>query len=132
MADYLPLNLVEAEAEHYGVKVGRLGEDLDMGTFAFTHDRRRAIAAALALYRFEGERVWSVSVGTPHWWRVVDNCGCGEACTCEPDEDGETYHERCEHSGLPPCQPERHSWMGLPCKADDLGALPVLVLEVSI
>jgi hypothetical protein len=112
----------------YGVKVSTLGEDGDMGEVAFTHDRRRAIAATAALYRKEyGVRAKNVQIlGGPQWWRIVDNCGCG-TCTCLLDGDPD---HGCTYFGLPPCLPDALAWLGIACADDAPGALPAIQLEV--
>lgn len=127
---FLPLEEVDAYTFH-GVKVTTLGEDGDMGEVAFTHDRRRAIAATVALHRREYRaRVDEVFAGNPQWWRIVANCGCGPTCKCPLDSEGDPEH-RCKHFGLPPCLPEGLTWIGLVCAEDDPGALPVIELEVA-
>lgn len=128
---YLTPDRVQAY-EHYGVKVTSLGEDGDMGEVAFTHDRRRAIAAVCAMYRKDvGERVREVFVGKTHWWRIVNRCGCGEQCPCPADADGYVEHN-CQHHGLPPCRDDGAFWMGLVCNEEDPGALPVTTMEVGV
>lgn len=134
MTDFLTLDEVEVETTIYGVKVSRMGENLDEGAVAFTHDRRRAIAAVLALFRSEGDRVQKLTVVEPKWWRVVDNCGCGDTCACEKDEDGDTNHDECvgTHYGLPPCHEQIYTFIGLESPADSEGAIPVIKMEVSL
>jgi hypothetical protein len=129
---FLTLDQVDAVTFH-GIKVATLGEDGDMGEIAFTHDRRRAVAATAALYRRDyGVRAKDVQVvGQPQWWRFVDNCGCGPACACPLDADGDPEHG-CTHFGLPPCLNNALVWIGLPCTADAPGALPVIQLEVTL
>jgi hypothetical protein len=131
MPDHLSLDQLDI-SEYHGVKITQLGEDGD-GEAAFTHDRRRAVAACLAMYRSgAGERVRAISVAEPIWWRVVGNCGCGDACTCPRDEDGYTEHNACQRLGLPPCHTEQFTWMGLVCGKGDLGALPVTRMEAEL
>lgn len=127
--DYLSLDQVEAYTFH-GVKVCTLGEDGDMGEIAFTHDRRRAIAAAAALYRTEyGVRATAIHVvNGPQWWRFIDHCGCGNECACPQEGDPEHL---CTFFGLPPCVRDGLAWIGFPCAADAPGALAVIQLDVT-
>lgn len=71
-----------------------------------------------------------VTTGTG-WWVVVGNCGCGNTCPHEPDEDGNRWHEDCKHYGLPPCVKEQFGWIGLRSTADAPGAVPAITFEVS-
>lgn len=126
----ITLDQVDAYTFH-GVKVTTLGEDGDGGEVAFTHDIRRAIAATVALYRREYRaRIDTVLVVRQQWWRIVDRCGCGPACACPVDSDGDPAHS-CQHYGLPPCLPEAFTWVGLTSTADAPDALPVTILEVA-
>lgn len=131
-SDYLTLDRLDDEAEYYGVKIAVLGEDCDMGEVVFSHDTRRAIAAARRYYREHYlEKAFAIHVSKPQWWRLATKCGCGDTCPCPADEDGFVEHE-CARFGLPPCKDEEFSWMGEVCEADDPNAIAVLVLEVSV
>lgn len=127
-----PLDAIEASSEHYGVKVAAIDEDSDQWV-AFTHDHRRAFAA---LHRYIRDDLKSGPVrditvtGKPRWWQVFGDCGCGDTCPHEPDEEGDREHD-CVRYGLPPCIEERLTWMGCYCDESAEGALPVLVLEAS-
>lgn len=130
----VPLTLERIDLDEYhGVKVGTLGEDHDEGIVAFTHDRWRALAAASGLLRSDLGRRHGVDIlgAKAVWWRVVDNCGCGEQCPHEPDDAGDREHGDCATYGLPPCTEEVFSWMGLTCDEGTPGALPVTVIEVE-
>lgn len=130
----VPLTLDRIDLdEHHGVKVGTLGEDHDEGIVAFTHDRRRALAAANRLLRSEFGKRHGIDViaAQATWWRVVDNCGCGPECPHEPDAAGDREHDNCVTYGLPPCTEDTFSWMGLTCDEGTLGALSVTVIEVE-
>jgi hypothetical protein len=130
----VPLTLDQIDLdEHHGVKAGSLGADHDMGIAVFTHDRRRALAAANSLLRSEwGHHTIGVTASKAVWWLVVDNCGCGPVCPHEPDEAGDREHHNCATYGLPPCIEEVFSWMGLTCDEGTPGALPVTVIEVDL
>lgn len=116
--------------EHYGVKLAALGEEGDMGWVAFTHDRRRAIAALNRHVRedLREGRVYKITTDAPEWWLLFENCGCGEKCQHAPDGDGWIDHT-CDHEGLPPCDTERFAWACERGAADAPGALPVITME---
>lgn len=104
-----------SDAEYYGVEIAVL----ESGDFAvFTHDWRRAVAAV----RREYGPARRVTFGKPEWWLVVDNCGCGDECRCEVDEDGDVVDPECDLPGLPPCE-EEFVWRGVRCAEGAPGAL---------
>jgi hypothetical protein len=127
----LPLDKVSDHAEHFGVKVAALGEDGDMGWVAFTHDRRRAIAALHRYIRVDLDSgpVREITTEEPRWWVVVDNCGHGDTCPHTPDEHDSVWHEDCTHFGLPPCQPDELGWIGTRCDGGTPGAVPVIEMQ---
>jgi hypothetical protein len=103
-----------------------------MGIAAFTHDERRAIAAVRRYVReICKARMKDVVSYKPEWWQVIDNCGCGEKCLHEKDDEGYVFHEDCKHFGLPPCLEESLGWLGLKCEPTAPNAIPVLMLEAS-
>lgn len=135
----LPLSELDVSGEYFGVKVATMGEDAEE-IAAFTHDRRRALAA---VHRFIRE-AWLTKPlrldlrevradGDPmraeQWWIGLDNCGCGDTCPHEPDEEG--YRDcSCKSYGLPPCVEEEMSWMGRLVPEGTPGAFPALQFEV--
>lgn len=116
----LTLDQVQNEvASLYGVLVSFLGDDCDR-VLAFTHDRRRAIAAARRHIHTEwSEKVTSLDTHGSKWVQVFNTCGC-------PDD--QNPGESCEHYGLPPCSSE-FAWTAEPCTPTDLNALPVIEFE---
>lgn len=130
-APTLPLDQVSITCEFYGVKLAELGEDSDAGIAAFTHDKRRALAAINRYVRetCKAKAEW-IDAGPPEWWQIIENCGCGEKCPHVVDEDGDIEHD-CPHYGLPPCTEEALGWIGLKCPAAALGAVPVIECEAS-
>lgn len=128
----LPLEKVYAD-EFYGVKVAELGEDGGAGFVAFTHDKRRALAALHRHARHHGiGRVETIELGEPIWWLVVDNCGCGDACSHLPEDPDDTPDCDCATYGLPPCRPQTYTWVGNDCPEGTPGALPVTRAEVIL
>lgn len=116
----------------YGVYVAGIGEDFpgeDGRWVAFTHDRRRAIAAVSAEVRAEsGDRLEKIAATKVTWWRIRANCGCGEKCahpdgSCWEDEDG-----LCEPT-LPPCG-DSYGWIGEDAEDGAELAFPVIVFDV--
>lgn len=120
----LPLDQIMCTVEHYGVKVAELGADGDEGFCAFTHDRRRAVAAVYRYLREVCDRPGKLTVSGPEWRLFVTTCGCGETCP-----HGDDDHE-CERWGLAPCRDD-FAWIGQRCDEGTPGALPVIELEVS-
>lgn len=127
----IPLDKIGCHVEHYGVKIAALGEDSDMGWVAFTHNRRRAIAALHRYIRVDLDSgpVREITTEQPRWWVVVDNCGHGETCPHEADADGSTWHEDCKHHGLPPCQTDELGWIGEYCDEGTPGAVPATTMQ---
>lgn len=112
----------------YGVRVTGLGEDADRWV-AFTHDLRRAIAAVSAEFRFDwGDRAGKVEVEQAGWWRLRDNCGCGDVCRHDKDEADCLDDDDCEWS-LPPCG-DMYGWMGETVEPGAEHAFPVIVFKV--
>lgn len=126
----LPIDKIHIADEYYGVKVAELGEDHDEGIVAFTHDKRRAIAAVNRYCREQHKSRAETIDLTPLWWQVYDNCGCGDTCAHAPDGDGDVEHT-CERLGLLPCVDETFTWIGEKCGPNAPGAIGVLEGEVS-
>lgn len=112
----------------YGVRVACLGEDGDTWA-AFTHDVRRAVAAVNAGHRWDtGDRA-RVTLDRAGWWRLRDNCGCGESC---PHPDGECWEDEdglCDPM-LPPCG-DVYGWRGEDVESGAEHAFPVIVFKVE-
>ena len=124
---------INPSAEHYVVKIACLGEDGDEGFVAFTHDRRRAVAALHRYIRVDLKDgpVKKITSGKTGWWLVFDNCGCGDTCPHPEDEDGEIECNDCEHYGLPPCIEDRLPWLGETQAEAVEGSVPVMEFEVD-
>jgi hypothetical protein len=136
----IPLDKLDGCSEFYGVKVAAVGEDGEE-IAAFTHDRRRAVAAANRYVR----EVWlmklrSIDVRTmrvdggsmkpEQWWIAIDSCGCGDTCPHPKDEDGWSDCN-CKTYGLPPCLEEEMTWIGRLVPEGTPAAFPVLLFEVT-
>jgi hypothetical protein len=116
----LELDAVDTQGTYYGVRIAMLGEDGDR-CLAFTHARRRAIAATRRHIREEySERASDIGPANPSWVQIFDKCGCAP--------DVENPGDDCDHWGLPPCQ-DVYGWASARCKPSDLNALAVIELE---
>jgi hypothetical protein len=102
----VPLEKIDVPDEYYGVKVVEVGEDHDEGIVAFTHDRRRAIAAINRYVREQYQSRAEMIDLTPLWWQVYP--------TCPRTNDAEVS-----------------AWVGEKCGPDAPGAIPVLEGEVG-
>lgn len=121
----LTLDQIAGCERYYCVYVASLGEDGE-SVVAFTHDQRRAVAAARRLVReTHGERVTALAPSKLRWTQVFDHCGC---LPHEPDP--EHGHDGCDciHYGVPPCG-DTYGWMSVHCAADAPGALPCITFD---
>lgn len=117
-------------AQHHGVYVSELGEDMDE-IAVFTHDRRRALAAASAHLRYVAghHHGYRLVVGKPRWCATENNCGCGD--TCPSMAQGLDFCDcDCDIKGLGPCGDE-WLWCLVDVPESSPAAIPTLVLEVQ-
>lgn len=121
----LPAGKVPTEQTYYGVRMSTFGVDGE-GLIAYTHDSRRAVAAANRFIRaVHGERATMIADGKPKYVQIFDTCGCAPH---EPDPV--EHHDQCdcEHDGLPPCRDE-YGWMSHTCEPNAENAIAVIELE---
>jgi hypothetical protein len=117
------LDKVDGHSTYYGVTVADIGEDSNT-IYAFTHDVRRAIAAARRHIRVEhGETATEIEPHEPRYAQVFNHCGC------QPHDDHEGSNCECERYGLPPCSPDTFDWLCERCNPDAANAIPVIELD---
>ncbi|WP_134667878.1 hypothetical protein [Amycolatopsis sp. CFH S0078] len=119
----VPLDQIAVSGTYYGVKVADTGVGGEDGIIAFTHDTRRAIAAARAhIRKFHGETPDFVEANPALHVQLFDRCGC------QTDLADEEKGDDCEHFGLPPCRDD-FAWMSEACEPDAVNAHVMIKME---